>query len=77
MHMNWLSWHMTNVGSGKPLRAIRRAVNETLPEALIQAAEAPGIDISQACENAPAALVPEVWAAAWLLENRAAINAWN
>jgi antitoxin CcdA len=49
----------------------------TLPEALLQEAKALGIDISQACEKGLAASVAEARAAAWLQQNRPALDAWN
>ena len=58
-------------------RLVRRAANVTLPEPLIQEAKALGINISQACEKGLAAAVSEAQAAAWLKENRPAIDAWN
>ena len=60
-----------------PSRPIRRAANVTLPESLIDEAKALGINISAACENGLAASVAEARAAAWLKENRAALDAWN
>jgi len=56
---------------------VRRAANVTLPEPLIQEAKALGINLSQACEKGLAASVSEARAAAWLRENRAALDAWN
>jgi antitoxin CcdA len=49
----------------------------TLPETLIQEARRLGINLSQACEKGLAAAVSEAQAAAWLRENRAALDAWN
>jgi antitoxin CcdA len=56
---------------------VRRAANVTVPEPLIQEAKALGINISQACGKSLAAAVSEAQAAAWLIENRPAIDAWN
>ena len=58
-------------------RPARRAANVTLPESLIQEAKTLGINISQACEKGLAASVGEARAAAWLKENRPALDAWN
>jgi antitoxin CcdA len=58
-------------------RPVRRAANVTLPVPLIEDAKALGINISQACEKGLAAAVSEARAAAWLKENRPAIDAWN
>jgi antitoxin CcdA len=60
-----------------PTREARRPANVTLPESLIQEAKALGINISQACEKGLAAAVAEAQGAAWLSENRPAIEAWN
>jgi antitoxin CcdA len=60
-----------------PSRPTRRAANVTLPEPLIHEAKALGINISQACERGLAASVAEARAAAWLKENRPALDAWN
>jgi antitoxin CcdA len=49
----------------------------TLPETLIQEAKRLGINLSQACEKGLAAAVSEAQAAAWLRENRVALDAWN
>jgi antitoxin CcdA len=63
--------------SAIPPRQTRRAANVTLPEALIREARALDINISQACEKGLAVAVSEAQAAAWLKENRPAIDAWN
>lgn len=55
----------------------RRPANVTLPEPLIQEAKALGINLSQACEKGLAAVVAEARSAAWLQENRPALEAWN
>jgi antitoxin CcdA len=60
-----------------PSRPARRPANVTLPESLIQEAKVLGINISQACERGLTAAVSEARAAAWLKENRPAIDAWN
>jgi antitoxin CcdA len=58
-------------------RSVRRPVNVTLPDSLVQEAKALGINISQACEKGLAAVVSEARASAWLRENRPALEAWN
>jgi antitoxin CcdA len=58
-------------------RPARRAANVTLPEPLIREAKALGINISQACEKGLAASVAAARSAAWLKENRPALEAWN
>lgn len=55
----------------------RRATNVTLPEPLLREARALDINLSQACEQGLAAAVAERRRAAWLAENRAAMDAWN
>lgn len=65
------------VRTPSPSRPARRAANVTLPESLILEAKALGINISHACEKGLAASVSEARAAAWLRENRPAIDAWN
>jgi antitoxin CcdA len=55
----------------------RRPANVTLPEDLLQAARTLGINVSQACELGLAREVKQCKQRAWLLENRAAIDAWN
>jgi antitoxin CcdA len=49
----------------------------TLPEPLIHEAKAFGINLSQACEDGLAAAVAKARSAAWLEENRPALEAWN
>ena len=68
---------MSHARSHQPARPVRRAANVTLPEPLIQEAKALGINISQACEKGLAASVAEARAAAWLRENRPALETWN
>jgi antitoxin CcdA len=60
-----------------PPRPARRVANVTLPEPLVQEANALGINISQACEKGLAAAVSEARRVVWLKENRSAIDAWN
>jgi len=57
----------------------RRATNVSLPADLIQEARGLGVNISQACQGGLEAEVKKARAAAWVQENRAAIessNAW-
>ena len=56
-------------------RQVRRAVNVTLPEPLIQEGKAAGTNLSQACEQGLA--VSGARAVAWLQDNRVAPDAWN
>ncbi len=58
-------------------RVTRRATNVTLPEALLHEARALKVNLSQACERGLAAEVARARQAAWLAENRAAMDAWN
>ncbi len=55
----------------------RRPANITLPEDLLHSARTLGINVSQACEHGLVLEVKQSRQKAWLLENRAAINAWN
>ncbi len=55
----------------------RRAANVTLPGALLQAARALKINVSQACEKGLAEEVAKMRTAQWLRDNRAAMDAWN
>lgn len=55
----------------------RRATNITLPEALLREAKALKVNMSQACERGLAAEVARARQEAWLVENRAAMEAWN
>jgi antitoxin CcdA len=71
-------FHAKSTGrAASPARQLRRAANVTLPETLIQEAKALGINVSQACEKGLAAAVADARAAAWLKENRPALDAWN
>jgi antitoxin CcdA len=55
----------------------RLSTNVTLPEDLLRQARDLAINVSQACENGLAAEVAETRAQQWLMENRAAMDAWN
>jgi antitoxin CcdA len=55
----------------------RRATNVTLPEALVEAAKALEVNLSQACERGVAAAVAEAKAKRWEDENREAIASSN
>ena len=58
-------------------RTGRRATNVTLPQPLLRAARDLNVNVSQACEQGLAAEVARVREQQWLLENRAAMDAWN
>ena len=58
-------------------RPNRRATNTTLPESVILEAKALCINQSQACEKGLVASVAEARMAAWLTEDRTALEAWN
>ena len=62
---------------GRKLTPVRKATNVTLPETLVKDARELGINVSQACEKGLAAAVSEARGAAWLRENKAALEAWN
>ncbi len=55
----------------------RRPTNITLPAPLLLAARELGINISQTCERALAAEVDAARRAAWLRDNRAAMDDYN
>ena len=55
----------------------RRATNITLPDELLGKARALKINISQVCERGLAAEVAKETRRRWLVENGAAMNAWN
>ena len=55
----------------------RRPTNITLPEPLFVAARELGINISQTCERALANEISAARRAAWLRDNRAAMDEWN
>jgi antitoxin CcdA len=55
------------------VRARRRAVNLTLPDDLVDAARALGVNASQAAEAGIAAAVKRAREAAWLEANAAAV----
>lgn len=55
----------------------RRATNVTLPEALVEAAKALEVNLSQACERGVTAAVAEARAKQWQEENREAIASSN
>ncbi|MBP7062973.1 type II toxin-antitoxin system CcdA family antitoxin [Ferrovibrio sp.] len=58
-----------------PIR--RKPTNLSLQENLVAEAKALGLNVSQIAEAALAAAVREAKAAAWLAENREAIEAYN
>jgi len=58
-----------------PIR--RKPTNLSLQENLVAEAKALGLNVSQIAETALAAAVREAKAAAWLAENREAIEAYN
>ncbi len=55
----------------------RRPTTVTLPESLLQEAQRLGVDVSQACEGGLATAVSSAKAQRWLVDNRAAMDAWN
>ena len=55
----------------------RRRTNVSLDGDFVAEAKALGINISQACERGLVETVREARAAAWLEENREAIQGWN
>ena len=57
--------------------ATRRPTNVTLDAMLIEHAKAFGVNVSKACEQGLRAEVVKAQEAAWLEENRAAIDAFN
>lgn len=55
----------------------RRATNVSLDGEWVAEARALGVNISQACERGLIETVKEARAAAWLEENREALDDWN
>lgn len=75
-HWDWASM-MGNMTDGSSRRALRKATNVTLPEALLSEAKALGINVSQACERGLELMVSRARSVAWLDRNRDALDAWN
>jgi antitoxin CcdA len=57
--------------------ARKRATNVTLDVSLVDQAREMGINVSRACEQGLEEQVRKARSAAWLEENRAAIEGWN
>jgi antitoxin CcdA len=68
---------MAHVAVKDSVASLRRPTNVTLPDALLREARELSVPVSQACERGLAAAVAEARAAAWLAENRNAMEAWN